>query len=69
MGDFKFKITKVDKELFFLKMGAIIIVNYDEERVYDENRVQYMSIDFLVQAGVDGERVWGGVDESNYNKL
>lgn len=57
MGDIKFKITKIDKPLFFLKIGNIIIVNYDENRVYSEDKKQYIPLDLALQAGVDGEQV------------
>ena len=57
MGDIKFRITKLDIELFFLKISEIIIVNYDENRVYSEDKKQYMSLDLALQAGVDGEQV------------
>ena len=57
MGDIKFKITTLDKPLFFLKIGDIIIVNYDENKVYLEDKKQYMSLDLALQAGIDGELV------------
>lgn len=62
---FKFKITKLDKGMFFLKIGNIIYVDYDEERVYAEDEKQYMPLDFALKQGLDGVRVKeGGRDES-----
>lgn len=57
MGDIKFKITKITTPLFFLELGAIIIVNYDEDRVYSEDKKQYVPLNLALQAGVDGEQV------------
>ena len=57
MGDIKFKITKIEKEGFFLRKGSIIIVNYDEDRVYSEDKKQYIPLDMALQMGVDGEQV------------
>jgi len=56
----KFQITKIDQETFFLRLGAVVIVDYDEGRVYDENREQYMPLDVALKTSMDGERV---VDE------
>ena len=58
MGDIKFKITKIDIEGFFLRKDSIIIVNYDEGRVYSEDKKQYIPLDMALQKmGVDGEQV------------
>ena len=54
---FKFKITKLDKEMFYLKIGNIIYVDYDEERVYTEDEKQYMPLDLALKLGLDGERI------------
>ena len=53
----KFKITKLDKEMFFLKIGNIIYVDYDKERVYSEDEEQYMPLDTALKFGLDGKRV------------
>lgn len=53
----RFKITNLDKEMFFIKLGAIVIVDYEEERVYDENKEQYMPLDLALKTGMDGEQV------------
>lgn len=57
MGDIKFTVTKLDKPCFFLEIGAIVIVNYDEERVYSEDKKQYMPLDLALKAGLDGEQL------------
>lgn len=57
MGDFKFRITKIDKPTFFLRLGEIIIVNYDESRVYSEDKKQYVPLDLALKMGLDGERM------------
>jgi len=57
MVEIKFKITKLDKQRFFLKIGAVVIVNYDEERVYSEDKKQYMPLDLALKAGLDGEQL------------
>lgn len=57
MGEIKFKITKLNKQGFFLKIGAVVIVNYDEERVYSEDKKQYMPLKLALDAGIDGEQV------------
>ena len=54
---FKFKITKLDKEMFYLKIGNIIYVDYDEERVYAEDKKQYMPLDLALKLGIDGVQV------------
>lgn len=57
MGDIKFKITKIDRPCFFLRLGAVVLVNYDEERVYSEDKREYMSLDLALKWGLDGEQV------------
>lgn len=57
MGDVKFKITKIDRPCFFLKLGLIVLINYDEERVYSEDKSEYMPLDLALKMGLDGERV------------
>ena len=52
----KFKITKLDKNrLFFLKIGAIIYVDFKENRVYAEDQEQYAPLDWALKMGLDGE--------------
>lgn len=53
----RYKITKLDKEMFFIKLGAIVIVDFVENRVYDENREQYMPLDLALKTGMDGEQI------------
>ena len=53
----KYKITKMDREMFFLKIGCTVWVNYDEMRVYSEDKKQYMPLDIAMKLGLDGERV------------
>lgn len=57
MGEIKFKITKLDRPCFFLRLGLTVIVNYDEERVYSEDKRQYMPLDLALKMGLDGEQV------------
>lgn len=57
MGGIKFKITKIDKEGFFLRKDAVIVVDYYEGRVYSEDKKQYIPLDMALQMGVDGEQV------------
>lgn len=57
MEGIKFKITKLNKECFFLKRGAIVLVNYEEQRIYSEDGKQYMPLDMAIKMGVDGEQL------------
>lgn len=53
----KFKITKLDKESFFLKIGNVILLDYEEKRIYSEDGRQYMPLDFALKLGLDGEQI------------
>ena len=53
----KFKITKIEKECFFLKLGAIIYIDFITNRVYSEDKEQYMPLSILEQCKVDGAQV------------
>lgn len=53
----KFRITKLDKEPFFLKIGNIILLDYEEERIYSEDGKQYMPLDLALKFGLDGEQI------------
>ena len=53
----KFRITKIDKPSFFLKVGAIVYLDWVEDRIYSEDGEQYMPSDLVFKLGVDGERV------------
>ena len=57
MNRIKFKITKLDKEMFFLKIGNIIYLDYNEERIYAEDEKQYMPLDFALKQGLDSIQV------------
>lgn len=58
---FKFKITNLDKEMFFLKIGNIIYYDYSEDRVYAEDGKQYMPIDLALSLGLNAVRIKEGV--------
>lgn len=53
----KFRITKIDEEMFFLKIGEVVIVDYYKGRVYSEDEKQYMSLELALDLGLDGEQV------------
>ena len=53
----KFRITKIDEELFFLKLGEVVVVDYDKGRIYSEDEKQYVTLDLALKFGVDGEQV------------
>ena len=53
----KFIVTKMETECFFLRIGEVVIVDYDEERVYSEDRKQYMPLDIAMKFGIDGKQV------------
>ena len=36
----KYRITKMDKDMFFLRVGDVVIVDYIEETVYSEDMKQ-----------------------------
>lgn len=57
MEGIKFKITKLNNECFFLKNGATVIYNPEEERIYSEDGKQYMPVDMVIKMGVDGEQL------------
>lgn len=57
MNKIKFKITKLDKELFFLKIGNTILLDYEKERIYSEDKKQYMPLDFALKLGLDGKQI------------
>lgn len=53
----RFKITKLNKESFFLKFGSVVLLDYEEERVYSEDEKQYMPLDLALKFGIDGEQI------------
>ena len=53
----KFKITKLDKECFFLRLGETVVIDFMKERVYSEDEKQYMPLEVAFKFGLDGERV------------
>ena len=53
----KLKITELDKEMFFLKIGNIIYLDYGEERIYAEDETQYMPLDFCLEQGLNAVQV------------
>lgn len=57
MGDIKFKVTKINEDCLFLHIGAVIILDFNEGRVYSEDKTQYLSLDFALRLGLDGEQI------------
>lgn len=53
----KYRITKIDKPFFFLKVGAIVYLEFGEDRIYSEDMKQYVPSDLAYKLGIDGERV------------
>lgn len=53
----RFKITKLNKESFFLKFGSVVLLDYEEERIYSEDEKQYMPLDLVLKFGIDGEQI------------
>lgn len=57
MGAVKYKITKIDKPCVFLKLGSIVIVDHNHNRIYSEDRKSYMPLDMALKLGLDAELV------------
>jgi len=53
----KYRITKIDKEGFFLKVGAVVYLDLLNERVYAEDKVQYAPLKLLKKLNADGEQI------------
>lgn len=53
----KFRVTKMDNEMFFLKRGNIFYFDLAEERIYSEDLREYMPVETALKLGLDGERV------------
>ena len=47
----KYKIIKIDKPCFFLKPGAIVIIDRNNGRIYSEDRTEYMPLDTALKMG------------------
>ena len=62
----KYKITNIKKPVFFLEVGEIVIVDYDEGRVYSEDKTQYMPLDTALKFGLDGEQVHDTIIKVKY---
>lgn len=60
MKPLKYKITKIDQECFFLKLGAVIIVDLIAEKVYSEDGKSFAPLDLIEKMGVDGELIKEG---------
>lgn len=57
MNGIKFKITKMDQEMFFLRVGAIVYVDFEDNRVWSEDRKQYVPLNLAEKLGIDGVQV------------
>ena len=57
MGDIKYKVTKINEDCFFLHIGAVIILDFNEGRVYSEDKTQFLSLDIALRLGLDGEQI------------
>lgn len=57
MGAVKYKITKIDKPCFFLKLGSMVVVDHDHARIYSEDRKSYLPLDMALALGLDAELV------------
>lgn len=57
MGTQKFRITEMKKDVFFLRVGSIVYINWAEERVYSEDKKQYMPLSVALKLGLNGEQV------------
>lgn len=56
----KIRVTKMDVNAFYtdyMQIGKIVYVNWDENRVYSEDKKQYMPLDLAFKFGLDGEKV------------
>lgn len=60
MTDLTYKIKSVEQECFFLKVGAIITVDFVSERVYSEDGKSYMPLYLMEKMGVDAELIKRG---------
>ena len=54
---FKFRVTTLDSVKKKKKIGEIVLVDYEEGRVYSEDGEQYIPLDFALKCGIDGERI------------
>lgn len=53
----KFRITKIDKRFFFIKVGATVWWNTTENRIYSEDHKQWVQVDMALKLGIDGEEI------------
>lgn len=64
----KYRITNIKKPVFFLEIGEIVIVDYEEGRVYSEDKTQYMPLDTALKFGLDGVQVQDTIIKVKYLK-
>ena len=62
----KYKITNVKKPVFFLEIGETVIVDYEEDRVYSEDKTQYMPLATALKFDLDGEQIHDNVIKVKY---
>ena len=64
--EIKYKITKIKKPVFFLEIGETVIIDYDEDRVYSEDKTQYMPLATALKFDLDGEQLHDNVIKVKY---
>lgn len=62
----KYKITNIKKPVFFLEIGETVIVDYDEGRVYSEDKTQYIPLSTALKFDLDGEQLQDTVIKVKY---
>lgn len=58
MASMKIKVTSVSKPMFFIKEGAILIYDGDDERIYTEDRQQWMPVELAEEFILQFEVLW-----------
>lgn len=58
MENTKIRVTKIETPMFFLKIGAILIYNLEQDRIYSEDMEQYMPAQVAEKAGLEFEILW-----------
>lgn len=58
MASMKIKVKSINKPMFFVKEGAILIYDGDDERLYTEDREQWMPAYLAEENGLKFEVLW-----------
>ena len=58
MASMKIKVKSINKPMFFVKEGAILIYDGNDERIYTEDRQQWMPAELAEKNGLKFEVLW-----------